>query len=176
MKSRFAKILIAVCPYVCILSFLIFFFFGSEFDESVGLKTMITLTAAVVLCACFAAVVGAIAAVCSDCNARKLVRENMTVKLIHVPAYIFHFALGIVGLMLSVWGIGLIMWAILVDFVAIALSGTIGLSAALRCKREGLLTARAALAYALLSFIFCADVPAAVMLYRRTVAGGRSVS
>ena len=105
-----------------------------------------------------------------DRNARELARENMTVKLIHVPAYIFHFVLGIVGLMMSVWGIGLIMWAIMVDFVAIALSGTIGLSAALRCKKEGLLTAKAAIACALLSFIFCADVAAAVVLYRRTDA------
>ena len=161
---------------MCILSFLIFFFFGSELDEAVGLKAMLALTAAFVLCACFAAASGAIAAVRSDRNARELVRENMTVKLIYVPAYIFHFALGIVGLMLSVWGIGLIVWAILVDFVAITLSGTIGLSAALRCKREGLLTAKAALACALLSFIFCADVATAVVLYRRTAAGRWSAS
>ncbi len=170
MKSRCAALLIALCPYVCILSFLVFFFFGSEFDEWVDLKVMIALTAAFVLCACFAAAAGVIAAVRSDRNARELARENITVKLIHVPAYIFHFALGIVGLMMSVWGIGLIMWAIMVDFVAIALSGTIGLSAALRCKRECLLTAKAAIACALLSFIFCADVAAAVVLYRRTDA------
>ena len=170
MKSRFAAILIALCPYVCMLSFLIFFFFGSEFEEPASLTVLFALTAAFVLCACIAAVVRAIAAVRGGGNARELVRENMTVKLIHVPAYIFNFALGVVGLMLSVWGIGLILWAVLADIAAIALSGTIGLSAALRCKREGVMTAKAAIAYALLSFIFCADVAAAVVFYRRTAA------
>ena len=170
MKSRLAAILIALCPYVCLLSFLIFFFFGSEFEEPASLTILLTLTAAFVLCACIAAAVRAIAAVRGGRNARELVRENMAVKLIHVPAYIFNFALGVVGLMLSVWGIGLILWAVLADIAAIALSGTIGLSAALRCKREGVMTAKAALAYALLSFIFCADVAAAVVFYRRTDA------
>lgn len=170
MKSRFAAILIALCPYVCMLSFLIFFFFGSEFEEPASLTVLFALTAAFVLCACIAEVVRAIAAVRGGGNARELVRENMTVKLIHVPAYIFNFALGVVGLMLSVWGIGLILWAVLADIAAIALSGTIGLSAALRCKREGVMTAKAAIAYALLSFIFCADVAAAVVFYRRTAA------
>lgn len=152
------------------LSFLIFFFFGSEFEEPASLTVLFALTAAFVLCACIAAAVRAIAAVRGGGNARELVRENMTVKLIHVPAYIFNFALGVVGLMLSVWGIGLILWAVLADIVAIALSGTIGLSAALRCRREGVMTAKAAIAYALLSFIFCADVAAAVVFYRRTAA------
>lgn len=152
------------------LSFLILFFFGSEFEEPASLTVLLALTAAFVLCACIAAAVRAIAAVRGGGNARELVRENMTVKLIHVPAYIFNFALGVVGLMLSVWGIGLILWAVLADIVAIALSGTIGLSAALRCRREGVMTAKAAIAYALLSFIFCADVAAAVVFYRRTAA------
>ena len=85
------------------------------------------------------------------------------IKLAHIPAYVFHFSLGILGLVASVWGIGLILWAILIDFLTIILSGTVGLSASLCARREGLLTEGEAIAYAVLSFVYCADVAAAIV-------------
>ena len=161
---------IALWPYAC-AAFSGGYFFSAAPDEAIGSRAALILMTALTLCAFFAAAGALIAAVRGRCAARELVRESLTIKLVQIPAYLFHFALGLV---MSVWGLGLILWAFFVDAITIALSGAVGLSAALRCRREGLLSGRSAIVYALLSFVFCADVAAAIALFRRT--GARSAS
>ena len=173
MKKRWALASIALWPYAC-AAFSGVYFFSAAPDEAIGPRAALILMTALTLCAFFAAAGALIAAVRGRCAARELVRESLTIKLVQIPAYLFHFALGLAGLVMSIWGLGLILWAFFVDVITIALSGTVGLSAAQRCRREGLLSGRSAIVYALLSFVFCADVAAAIALFRRT--GARSAS
>ena len=99
-------------------------------------------------------------------TARELALANMLIKLIHIPSYMFWFIFGIA--MILFMGP---VWAVLMDAMTIALSGLVGVVAALRCRAEGRLTAGAAIVNGFLQFVFCADVFSAIWVYwksRRT--------
>ncbi len=88
---------------------------------------------------------------------------NMIVKGVHIPAYIFHFVIGLIGLLMSVWGIGLLMWAVIIDAATIIVSGTFALGCTIRIKKENLMPTWAAVITAVGSYIFCIDVVIAVV-------------
>lgn len=94
-------------------------------------------------------------------TARELARANMLIKLLHIPAYVFWFAAGILFFLFM----GALL-AVLMDALAISLSGLFGLAAVLRCGREGGLTGGRVILHGVLQFIFCADVFSAVSVYR----------
>ena len=48
-------------------------------------------------------------------TAGQAARMNLIIKGIQIPAYIMHFILGFIGLAMSVWGIGFLLWAVLID-------------------------------------------------------------
>lgn len=94
---------------------------------------------------------------------RELALANMLVKLVHIPAYVFWFAAGILFFLFM--GAPL---AFMMDAMAISLSGLVGLGAVLRCKKEGILTGKQTVIHGILQFVFCADVVSAIILYRKT--------
>lgn len=94
---------------------------------------------------------------------RELARVNLFIKLVHIPAYVFWFAAGILFFLFM--GAPL---AFFMDVMAISLSGLVGLAAVTRCKKEGVLTGKQAVIHGILQFIFCADVVSAIILYRKT--------
>lgn len=97
---------------------------------------------------------------------------SMTVKLLQIPAYGLFFLAGLSGIVLIQFlAVTLIVW--LLDLMTITLSGMLGLAAVLRCKKEGLLTSKQAVVYSILQFVFCADVIAAVLLWRKASRGER---
>ncbi len=95
----------------------------------------------------------------------KLAKLNMIIKLVHIPAYIIHFVLGMLGTLASIWGIGFVLWAIIIDLITIALSGTHMLSCVIGIiKQKGANTAIYVVA-AVLSYIYCIDVLVAILYY-----------
>jgi hypothetical protein len=95
----------------------------------------------------------------------KLAKLNMIIKLVHIPAYIIHFVLGMLGTLASIWGIGFVLWAIIIDLITIALSGTHMLSCVIGIiKQKGANTAISVVA-AVLSYIYCIDVLVAILYY-----------
>ena len=95
----------------------------------------------------------------------KLAKLNMIIKLVHIPAYIIHFILGALGSLASVWGIGFVLWAIIIDLITIALSGTHMLSCVIGIiKQKGANTA-ISVGAAVLSYIYCIDVLVGILYY-----------
>jgi len=95
----------------------------------------------------------------------KLAKLNMIIKLVHIPAYIVHFILGALGTLASIWGIGFVLWAIIIDLITIALSGTHMLSCVIGIiKKRGANTA-ISIGAAILSYIYCIDVVVAIAYY-----------
>lgn len=92
-------------------------------------------------------------------------RMNMLVKGLHIPAYIFHFVMGVLGLCMSVWGIGFILVAVVVDVITIALSGVNAISCAVCMKKEKQLPTVLCVLTAIGSMIFCADVVIAIVWF-----------
>lgn len=94
------------------------------------------------------------------------VKMNLAVKGWQIPAYLFHFLLGAFGTLASVWGIGFVAFAIIIDLVTIFLSGLFAVGCVRRLKKEGVLSSETAFLAGLGSFIYCVDVIAAIALVR----------
>ena len=91
-------------------------------------------------------------------------KMNLAVKLWQIPAYLFHFLLGAMGLVMSVWGIGFIGLAVTVDLVTIFLSGLFAIGSVRRMKKEGVLSSGTAFWAGFGSFLYCVDVIVAIVL------------
>lgn len=114
------------------------------------------------------AVLGAVYAVRSDISAYTAAKLNLIVKAVHIPAYIVNFLLGSAGLVMSVWGIGVIGYAIIADVLTIALTGIHSVGCMAKIRKEGVLSTGYAVLAAIGSFIFCADVIIAIVLFGRS--------
>lgn len=100
-------------------------------------------------------------------SAKQLTKLNMIIKTVQIPAYIIHFCLGLLGLIMSVWGIPIILWAIFIDFITIVLSGVVGISANIGAKKENILSSGQAVLFSILGFVYCVDVFISILLYIR---------
>ena len=98
-------------------------------------------------------------------TARELTKMTMIFKLVQIPAFLFHFLIGAMGLLMSVWGIGFIMLAILMDVLSIFLTGMVGIGAAIACAKQKALSKGGAVIYAILNFIFCVDVVSSIIYF-----------
>ena len=96
-------------------------------------------------------------------TAREAARMNLIIKGVQIPAYILHFIMGLIGLALSVWGIGIILWALLIDLLTILLTGISSIGCSIRMRKEGLLSTAAAILMGIGCFIYCADLVIAIV-------------
>lgn len=99
----------------------------------------------------------------------ELARSNLVVKLIHIPAYLIIFILGIICL-ITVFTIGFSLAFIIFDCMTIFLTGMLGLCAILRGRSHGLFYGKRTIFFAVLQFLFCLDIVGAILLYRKVRA------
>lgn len=95
----------------------------------------------------------------------RLAKLNMIIKLVHIPAYVIHFVLGLLGTLASVWGIGFILWAIIIDLITIAITGTHELSCVIGISKKKTVNKWILIAAAILSYIYCVDVVVSIVFY-----------
>lgn len=89
---------------------------------------------------------------------------NLAVKGLQIPAYLFHFSIGVFGAIANIFGIGFVAFAILIDLVTIFFSGLFAVGSVRRLKKEGVLSSGKAFWAGFGSFLYCFDVIAAVAL------------
>lgn len=94
------------------------------------------------------------------CDTRQLALAGMLTKLIQIPAYVLWFTVGIALFLFT----GPLL-AFMIDAMTIALSGLVGLSAVLQCKKAGILTGKQAVFHGVLQFVFCVDIISAIYVY-----------
>lgn len=97
----------------------------------------------------------------------ELSRVNMLIKTISIPAYVAIFVIGVVC-MLTIFTFAISVALMILDVMAILLSGLIGLSAVKRCCDGKVLSTKQTILYCVLQFVFCADVVASIIVYRKT--------
>ena len=95
----------------------------------------------------------------------ELLRMNMVIKLIHIPAYMLIFAFGLIC-SLTIFTVGITIVLVLLDGMTIALSGLIGLSGIVRGFRENRITKQRAVIHSILQFIYCVDVINSIILFK----------
>ena len=88
---------------------------------------------------------------------------NLIIKGIQIPAYIMHFILGFIGLAMSVWGIGFLLWAVLIDLLTILLTGISSIGCSIRMRKERLVSLPGAIFMGIGCFIYCVDVAIAIV-------------
>lgn len=83
---------------------------------------------------------------------------NAITKSVQIPAYIFHFCLGCLGLTMSVWGIGVILFAVVVDLLSILTTGISSIGTHVRMAKEKYVSKGIAWLLGIGSFLYCIDV------------------
>lgn len=171
MKKYVLRFPLIIYPYIYLIyliaALIIMRVFNSELSDV--LVPVLTVAVFVVfhLLVLIDTVAGAVCINRASYTAVDAARVNLTVKVSQIPAYLFHFILGALGCMLSVWGIGFILYAIVVDLIAIALTGTHAVGCVVKMRREHVLTTFWTVLAAIGSYIYVADlIVAGVLLYR----------
>ena len=157
---------VIIYPYIYVVILAVFLVFmralPSDYNDLALLGLMIV---AVIynLYSFIVVIVNAVQCAKGKLTARQSARMNLIIKGVQIPAYIMHFVLGFVGLAMSVWGIGIVLWAILIDLLTILLTGISSIGCSIRMRKEGLLSTAAAILMGIGSFIYCADLVIAIV-------------
>lgn len=92
--------------------------------------------------------------------------SSLIVKSVQVPAYIFHYLLGIVGVVTNViTGFAPLWLALFIDFVTISLTGAFTTANSVGLCRCRIISKPIAVLASLLSFVFCIDLADVIGLY-----------
>ena len=155
---------IAIAPYLIILVMVMTytgFLMESVFQNNIFILLICLAIAYVVSFIC--AVILSITILAARISARNVARTSLTIKLIQVPAYIVLFIIGL-GCSFTVFTYAVSIILIMLDNMTIAMTGLIGLSAAIRGRREKKISRKKAVIHGILQFVFCADVVSAFLL------------
>ena len=169
MKKYIAIIPLIVYPYAYILWIIGFLLSGLTLEEFIGIDAIMIIFAAIFIIynvyILFIIIYNFIQAIRGKYSAYQLAKMNLLVKGLQIPAYIFHFIIGLIGFVMSIWGIGFIILAVVVDFLTIALTGLNALGCAIRIKKENKASTVVSVFTGMYSFVFCIDVIIAVVLF-----------
>lgn len=95
-------------------------------------------------------------------SARQAAKINVIVKGFHIPIYLFNFVIAVLGIFMSVWGVGIVAIAIVVDFLTIILTGINALGCPIRLYKDSVISKSRAIILGICSFIYCIDVAVAI--------------
>ena len=88
---------------------------------------------------------------------------NLFVKAIQIPAYIFHFLMGVIGFCMGIFGIGFLAFAICIDLLTIILTGLNSIGCAISLKKHQIFGGFGAVLFGIGSFVYCVDLVAAIV-------------
>lgn len=98
-------------------------------------------------------------------SAYQAAKMNLIIKCAHFPSYIFHLFVMMVGLVLSVWGIGFIFFAIAVDCATIVLAAINYIGCGVQICKEGIISKKKTFLYCVLNFCIFIDVIVAIKCF-----------
>lgn len=165
MKKYIPSILAAIFPYSIL--FALYCMFSGFLMHSVFQSNGFLLLLAVLLF--WVVSLGCAVATCVMSLARKwdsyeLARANMILKLIPVPAYILIFLIGC-AFLITIFTFAISVILMLLDGMAIVLSGLIGVAAVKRNHSDKILSTKEMVVHGILQFVFCADVVSAIVVF-----------
>ena len=134
---------VIIYPYIYVLILAVFFLFvGVLPEDTTDISLLVLLIIAVIynLYSFVIVIVNAVQTARGKLTAGQAARMNLIIKGIQIPAYIMHFILGFIGLAMSVWGIGFLLWAVLIDLLTILLTGISSIGCSIRMRKERLVS------------------------------------
>ena len=157
---------VIIYPYIYVVILAVFLMFMNVLPSDSNDVTMLVLLIVAVIYNLYSfviVIVNAVQGARGKMTARQAARMNLIIKGIQIPAYIMHFILGFIGLAMSVWGIGIVLWALLIDLLTILLTGISSIGCSIRMRKEGILSTAAAILMGIGCFIYCVDVVIAIV-------------
>ena len=165
--TKYLKMIpVIVYPYIYVVILAVFLMFlnvlPSDYNDAASLVLLI-IAVIYNLYSFVIVIVNAVQCAKGKMTARQSARMNLIIKGIQIPAYIMHFILGFIGLAMSVWGIGFVLWAILIDLLTILLTGISSIGCSIRMRKEGLVSLPGAIFMGIGCFIYCVDIVIAIV-------------
>lgn len=158
--------LIALFPYLIVI-ILLMIFLTPSIIESVfqgNIFILLAILLIIFLVALAFSLVTFISSLFDKKKAVDLTRVNMVIKLIQIPAYLILFIIGMLS-MITIFTMGIGLFLIVLNVLSITLTGLIGLGGVVKMFREKRLQITEAVIYAILQFVFCADVICSIVMY-----------
>lgn len=165
MKHYLSMIPLMLYPYLYVGVLALDLWMTNNLSGEYGALMLLVLAIICNVYAIVATIYNIYCAVKGKYTAEHMAKLNMLVKLIQIPAYIFHFIMGAFSMFMSVWGIGFFIWAILIDLLTICLTGTNAIAAIICCCKENIFKKRMGILYGVLNYIYCVDVVACIILF-----------
>ena len=162
---------VIIYPYIYVVILAIFLAFMSALPSDYNDLALLGLMVVAVIYNLYSfivVIVNAVQGARGKMTARQAARMNLIIKGVQIPAYIMHFILGFIGLAMSVWGIGIVFWALLIDLLTILLTGISSIGCTIRMRKEGILSTAAAILMGIGCFIYCVDVVVAIVYVVKT--------
>lgn len=170
MKKNLPFFMIALLPYLLVLALLCLFtglLMDSVFQNNAIYLVLTLLIIYVITFFCSVAVF--IISLVKKRKALDVLKKNMIIKLIHIPAYVFIFIIGL-ACMFTIFTAGITIVLMILDEMTIVISGLIGLGCIIRSLREDKISIKVAVINGILQFVFCADVISSIIIYRTVKA------
>lgn len=157
---------VIIYPYIYVVILAIFLAFMSALPSDYNDLALLGLMIVAVIYNLYSfivVIVNAVQGARGKMTARQAARMNLIIKGVQIPAYIMHFILGFMGLAMSVWGIGIFLWAVVIDLLTILLTGISSIGCTIRMRKEGILSTAAAIFMGIGCFIYCVDIVIAIV-------------
>lgn len=159
--------IIALFPYL--IGFLLICAFNGYLINTVfhrNTYSLLLILIALCVIALICAITSFITSIRNKRYTLEVLRINMVIKLIHIPAYFLIFIVGLCC-MITIFTLAITILLILLDIATIILSGLIGLGGIIQCFKSNKISMKAAILHGILQFIFCADIISSIVLYRK---------
>lgn len=165
MRKYLGLVLVIIFPYlIAIAPVCIFkgYFMKTIFKNNAYnlLLTLLVIYVAALLCALAVFIISIV----KKRKPLELLHINLIIKLIHIPAYIFIFFIGLICL-LTIFTFAISFIFMIFDGMTIFLSGLIGLGGVIRSLKEKKISKKEAVIHGFLQFIFCADVISSIIIF-----------
>ena len=162
--------------YLLIIAFLFIFFSPEilgglmETDGRVGSIAFLIILIAFVGIGILCGIIGIISSIVCFAKGEDplaMARTAMIVKLCLIPAYIMLFGLGFIFMCTPVFTWPFLIAIIVADYCVLLITGLFNTFAILSAVNEGKIPFKGNLRYILLQLIYCADVVASVIFFRK---------
>ena len=165
MKNGLKYLPIVLYPYLYVPIIICYFTFLSEKDTNSNLLLAIIIACNVI---CFlSSLIGTIKVIRGKIDSRKAIKANLIIKLGHIPAYIIHFLIGLLGFFMGIFGIGFVVWSFIMGILSIGISGIYAFGCCIRAYKDGKISIVKCILSIIGSFTYCIDILVAILLNKR---------
>jgi hypothetical protein len=175
LKRHLLLALTVFFPYSILFAIVCIFngYFAESLFQNYGVyvfRTLFILYLAALICSVVSFIIGIV----RKWSGEELLRTNMIIKLIHIPAYVLVFIIGLVNLirlftylLYENYCFALTIILMVLNCMTIILTGLIGLCGVIRSYKENKFSRKEVFIHGFLQFVFCVDVISSIIAYKK---------